>query len=47
MTRLKYKINQNYKLLEKADDVAVYSLSRHSKIGVSEVENPYEVLKFI
>jgi hypothetical protein len=38
MAGLKSKINQNCKLLEYADDVAVYSAARHSSIGVSEVE---------
>jgi hypothetical protein len=28
------KINQNCKLLEYADDVGVYSVKRHSRIGV-------------
>jgi hypothetical protein len=38
MAELKSKINQNCILLEYADDVAVYSVARHSSIGVSEVE---------
>jgi hypothetical protein len=38
MAGLTSKINQNWKLLEYADDVAVYSVNRNSKIGVSEVE---------
>jgi hypothetical protein len=38
MAGLKSKISHKYKLLEYADDVAVYSVNRHSRIGVSEVE---------
>jgi hypothetical protein len=33
-----FKINQKCKLLEYAGDVAVYSVNRYSRIGVSEVE---------
>jgi hypothetical protein len=43
---LKSKMNQNCKLLEYADDVAVYSVNRYSRIGVSELEKPYKVLEF-
>jgi hypothetical protein len=35
---LKSKINQNFKLIEYTDDVAIYSINWHNKIGVSEVE---------
>jgi hypothetical protein len=38
MAGLKSKISQNCKLFEYADDVADYSVSRHSRIAVSEVE---------
>jgi hypothetical protein len=38
MAGLKSKINQNFKLLKYADDVAVYSFNRYSRIGVSIVE---------
>jgi hypothetical protein len=38
MAGLKSKINQNCKLLEYADEVPVYSANRHSRIGVTEVE---------
>jgi hypothetical protein len=37
-SKTKIQINQNYKLLEYADDVAVISVNRHSRIGVSEEE---------
>jgi hypothetical protein len=47
MAGLKSKINQNCKLLEIADGVAVYSVSRHSRMGVSEVENAYKLLETI
>jgi hypothetical protein len=47
MTELKSKINQHCKLIEYADDVAVHSVNRYSRIGVSEVEKSYKVLKFI
>jgi hypothetical protein len=47
MAGLKSKINQNCKLLEYAEDVAVYSVKGHSRIGVSEVEKAYEVFRFI
>jgi hypothetical protein len=47
MAGLKSKINQNCKILEYADDVAVYSINRYSRIGVSEVERAYKTLKFI
>jgi hypothetical protein len=39
MAGLESKINQNCKLLEYADDAAVYSVNRYSRIGVSEAEN--------
>jgi hypothetical protein len=38
MAGLKSKLNQNFKFVEYADDVAVYSIARHSSIGVAEVE---------
>jgi retron-type reverse transcriptase len=38
MAGLRTKISQHCKLLEYADDVAVYSVNRYSRIGVSEVE---------
>jgi hypothetical protein len=44
MAGLKYKINQNCKLLEYADDVAVYSVNRYSRIGVSEVKKSIQIL---
>jgi hypothetical protein len=36
MAGLTSKINQNCKLLEYADDVAVYSFNRYSRIGVEK-----------
>jgi hypothetical protein len=38
MAELKSKIHQNCKLLEYADDVAVFSVNRNSRIDISEVE---------
>jgi hypothetical protein len=45
MAGLKSKINQNCKLLEYADDVAVYSVARHSSIGVWEVEKSIQIIE--
>jgi hypothetical protein len=45
MAGIKSKINQNYKLLEYADDVAVYSVARHRSIGVSEVEKIIQIIE--
>jgi hypothetical protein len=47
MAGLKSKMNQNCKLLEYAAVVAVYLANRNSRIGVSEVERAYKLLKFI
>jgi hypothetical protein len=47
MAELKSKVNQNCKFLEYADDAAVYSVKRYSRIGVSDVETAYKILKFI
>jgi hypothetical protein len=38
MAELKSKNNKNCKLLEYAEDVAIYSVNRYSRICVSEVE---------
>jgi hypothetical protein len=44
MASLKFKIKQNCELLEYADDVAVYSVNRHSRIDVPEVENSIQII---
>jgi hypothetical protein len=43
---VKSKINQNCKLIEYADDVAVYSVNRYSRIGVSEAEKSIQSIDF-
>jgi hypothetical protein len=43
----KSKINQICKPLKYADDVAVYSVNRYIRIGVSKYIRAYKVLKFI
>jgi predicted AAA+ superfamily ATPase len=45
MAGLKSKINQNCKLLKYADDVAVYSVNRYSRIGISKVEKSIQSIK--
>jgi retron-type reverse transcriptase len=45
MAGLKSKINQSCKLLEHADDVAVYSVNRYKSICVSEVEKSIQKIE--
>jgi retron-type reverse transcriptase len=45
MAGLKSKINLTGKLLEYTDNVAVYSVSRYSRIGMSEVEKNIQSIK--
>jgi hypothetical protein len=45
MAGLESKINQNCKLLEYADDAAVYSVNRYSRIGISEVEKSIQSIE--
>ncbi|PNF30200.1 hypothetical protein B7P43_G08428 [Cryptotermes secundus] len=45
MAGLKSKINQNCKILEYADDVAIYSVHRCSRIGVAEVEKSIQSIE--
>jgi hypothetical protein len=47
MAKLKSKIQQNCKLLEYADDVAVHSVNRTSRIGILEVEKSIKGLNFV
>jgi hypothetical protein len=46
MAGLKSEISQNCELLKYADHVAVYSVNRHSRISVSEVEKSIQCIQF-